>query len=428
MQEQPIPNPEQYPSGQGYSAPSPVGGGYRPPNSSPYFYPPSAPPPAGNGYTPRPVLFASAEEMTEDYDPAIPRMRLAGNPMDWRQYASLYYGRKQTTKWLIVGLVALFLLMGFEALMYSSYYDFDLELPVTRLLLLLALILASIGGTSWKNRGRRKLVDHFSAYTAANTGGIITTVYDDRVEQQSTLQRTVLHFEKLQYFLETPELLVLAGSRRFIVLRADDITQEQAQQLYTRICRCVPPGKRQFAGHFLSRRTTAQELPDISAGVPQVLMQFEVRPGSNERIREAVSLALSRLVLPFGAIAFVMTALFTTLYTLTGIYLMDVLLLVAILWGGSLLLAIPFSRLLSRREEKALRADYPADTIPVTITTAGLTFLEYGEETFLSPAQLRIQPVREGVVLQTPYGRLPILWAEVPDPDLLRGLLFHDRG
>lgn len=432
MQEQPNQTPEQSgasPGGQPGSAPYGTGGPpYSPPNpvGSPYVYPPSGRPPVTNGFVNSPpyLYFAENEEKSIETDPVEMGIRVAGQPMDWRQFAGLHYGRGQTTKWLVAALCALFALMGYEAVGIASYNQLLPEYQMTQIVLLLALIMAVLGGNLWRNRRRQTLAARFSAYTAANNGGTITTIYSDRVEQVSRLQQTVLRYEELDFFLETPELLVLQGVRWTITLRADDITQEQAQQIYTAVCRHISADKRQFQGHFLSRRTVPLPLPDLSVDPPQELMRFSITSKQGFETGEAARLALTRLSLPLAAVSLVMTALFSNLYTPTGRYLLDFLLFYAGIFGGSLLFAAFLSHLLARREEKRRSRYFIDPAVPIVITTAGLTYEQYGQTTFLLPAQLRAQATTDGVMLQTPYGRLPLRWAEIPEPERLRQLLF----
>lgn len=316
-----------------------------------------------------------------------------------------------TTRWLMASLVTLLSILGVAAFGLAAGYVGMIESSFLGFVLLAALALAVVAGRQNAAREQRAARQAWQVYVAGAGDGLTTVWYSDRVEQFSTRRRDVLTFSHATCYTEYEDMLVLQDGAHMIALRAADLTPEQAQLVYERICTAVPPQRQFMHGRFYATRETPTP-PPFSTAAPVQYERFSYPAPQKGTVGLPGSL-LSWLL----SASVVLASLLTALFLVTPYFLLDFFLFFAALFLPAAAVALLWTR-------KPRRPDV---TVTLTFTGEGLLIEREGVAQFVEAADVHARRTDNGATLFTPAGALTFPWTATQRRQQLEWMLFGQR-
>lgn len=356
--------------------------------------------------------FPTAGELPPLTPPPVPSdtttpLTVYGERLDAEQQAREL--PRRSTRWLMAAVVVLLGILGMSAIGIAGGYVGAIEASFVSMMLLTALVMAVFGARCRRVAAVRTEARRRRAYESETTGGLTTVFYPDRVEQRSPVWAQTLPFSDALRYYEHETFLTLTDGVRAVSLRAADLTPEQAQAVYERICAAVPPARQYADGRFCATRQT----PHTPPAADEPVRVYEQMDG----VAAAESPAASGLIPWLLSMSLVTASLFASLFTITPLFVADFVIFLAaifLLSSGAALLW--------------LRATRPkASAVPVTLTFTGAglrTVRADGEQHFAAAADVHARRTENGAVLFTPSGRYRLRWTDAHSRQQLEWMLF----
>lgn len=392
----------------------------QPTNPTPYYrlYPEQTPPRPVSPLplTPPPAGVGMPVSTPPDKD--TPLLRLFGSGMTLAQFQRCT--KQSASRWLMASLVTLLAILSIASVGLATMYVGAMEGSFLGAMQMVALVLAVLAARRNDDHARRELARRWKLHAAATEGGLTTTWYVDRVVQASTRWCEVVRFSDRTRYVEHEELLVLEDDAHRVVLRAEDLTPEQAQAVYERICAVVPPARQYAAGRFFATRTQPLPPPFPTA-----------EPARYERFSAAFVSEKSRFLKAGGlwlwivAMSMALAGQLTAMFAVTPYFLLDYVLFAA----GLLAAAAGVSAFWLWRDsvaaEKARRRQEPMVTL--TFTGEGLHIAHSETEQFVVAADVYARRTENGARLYTPAGHFVFPWNAAQNRQQLEWMLFGQR-
>lgn len=372
-----------------------------------YMYMPPVPPPAA---PPKVPLTPPVPGITTP--PPVP-LAVNGLSLSVTEFAALQK-RRRPTRWLFWSVAVLGILFALSGVSLAYFYVGYVEGLLVTLGMLVALGAMFWGlGRHWAATKKAE-EDAYRLHLAASEGGVITTFYPDRVTQHGARLTNTLTFSPATHYVETEELMILEDGDREVILRAADLTPEEAQMAYEYIGLAVP-SERQFAtGRFFARRT-ASTPPPFSTTPPVCYERFTYTPAKKDPFHLPAG-----LVWWLVAAALVLTGNFTTLFALTPFFLADFALCFALIFGAAMGLSLAVQGVWY----KATPAPAP---VTLSFTGVGLRIERDGIEQFVAAGDVKATRTENGARLSTPAGDFTFPWTATANRQQLEWMLFAQR-
>lgn len=365
-------------------------------------------------YTQQPP-FPQPDEQPPLTPPPVPPntevpLTVYGERLDASQQKRLW--RRRSTGWLMGSVLVLMGIFGISAMGIAASYVGEVEATFLSMMLLLAALLAASGRRRTYRAAARTRQRRQRTYETETSGGLTTVFYADRVEQFSPLWGQTLPFSADVQYIEHEDFFTLTNGKQSVSLRADDLTSEQAQQLYERICAVVPP-ERQFAdGRFRATRQTPRPAP---VAVPPTRVYDSL---CAERV--APSFSLPHGVIPWLlAISLVTASMLTALFVVTPYFVADFLLFLLVTFLPAAGVTVAWLYVHTPRK--------PAGAVTLTFTGAGLLAEQNGVQHFTAAADVRAARTENGARLFTPSGVYRLCWNDTHSRQQVEWMLFGGR-
>ncbi len=319
---------------------------------------------------------------------------------------------RRSARWMMTAVAALLGILGVSAIGIAGGYVGAIETSFVSTMLLVALVTAAFGARRNRAAAIRAEARRRRAYESETEGGLTTVFYSDRVEQHSPVWTQALPFSDALRYYEHETFLTLTDGVRAVSLRAADLTPEQAQAVYERICAAVPPERQYADGRFYATRQTPHAPPAASAPA----RVYEQMNG----VAAAEPPAASGLIPWLLSMSLVTASLFASLFAITPLFVADFVIFLAavfLLSSGAALLWL-----------RATRPKAPPVPVTLTFTDAGLlTARADGEQHFAEAADVHARRTENGAVLFTPSGRYRLRWTDAHSRQQLEWMLFGGK-
>ena len=347
-------------------------------------------------------------------------MRLAGQAVDQQQYMLLQRRNAGIRGWIMAALYLLwaFFLLELYAIAVSN------ESGVLMLLALCVLPLSLLTGLAYRHHHRQQLQQQYAAYAVAYAGEIQTELFGDRLVQRTTYLCQTLFFSPETTLLELGNMLLVYDGGITMILRAADVTDEQAQQFYQYLCARIPKERRRVQTPFYARRQ--ERLPVSPLPAPTVYMQFaytRLREEDERRVQRMSRTVVREKWLTLLALSLSAAGIIAGLYTFTAYLTVDTLLMTGVIFPLLMGFAYGMSRWWYRSEQKRRQARYPDRIVQVAVTEAGFVVHADGCERLILPTGLTVREQEERLEIESIHDLLMIPLSAVPNAALLRQLL-----
>lgn len=313
---------------------------------------------------------------------------------------------KAPTRWLMVSLVTLLGILAVSSFGIAAMYVGAVEAAFIGAMAVVALILAIYGYRVNAAQQENVQRQRWKLYAAATDGGLTTVFYSDRVEQTSPRGREVVRFSPATRFTEYEDMLVLEDGDCRVALKADDLTPEQAQAVYERICTVVSPARQFAVGRFYATRTEPAPPPFPT----EPAMVFDRIAATHTAAREN-----SGLWWWVTAACLVMAGLLTVLFSVTPYFLLDYPIFLAALTipalGATLL----------------WRPRAASTSVTLIVTGEGLVVSTGECERFVAASDVIARRTDNGARLFTPAGNFVFPWNATQNRQQIEWMLFGQR-
>lgn len=349
----------------------------------------------------------------------LPRLPLTPPPaaVDTSEPLTLYGGalierqlqrsaHKAPTRWLMVSLVTLLGILAASSCGIAAMYVGAVEAAFIAAMAVVALVFAIYGYRQNAAQQEKVKRQRWKLYAAATDGGLTTVFYPDRVEQTSPRGREVVRFSPATRFTEYEDMLVLEDGTCRVALRAEDLTAEQAQAVYERICAVVPPEQQFAVGRFYAKRSEPAPPPFST----EPAMVFDRIAATQTTVREN-----SGLLWWGTAACFVMAGLLTVLFSITPYFWLDYPIVLAAVTLPSL-----GATLLWRPRTKTA-------SVTLIVTGEGLVVSAGECERFVAAADVVARRTDNGARLFTPAGNFVFPWNATQNRQQIEWMLFGQR-
>lgn len=338
---------------------------------------------------------------------------LHGTPMTRREFEKAH--RRDRATWAIP--CSVLLLMGIfgvgaagTATVYSGVRDGALLWGTA----LIAAVLAVLGWREHRRARIRAEEQAYKLYVAAWDGGVVTTVWPDRVEQVSPVRRWTVLLNEHTTLLEDKDFLLVRNGTAEALFRAEDLTAEEAFLLCDMVCAAVPPSAQFATGRFCGLR--AQSTPPPFPVAPPVCYDKFVY----------IEYAPAKTVVPAGLILWLLACtiitvnMFTALFAFTADFFWDWLLYFWAAVSGVAMVSGVVLLLRRRRIQAAM--------ITLSFTGRGLLIRQAGGgEQFVAAADVHARRTANGARLFTPAGIYTFPWTATNNRQQLEWMLFGQR-
>lgn len=326
--------------------------------------------------------------------PTLPQMRRA-------------FQMKRPSRWLWGAVWTVSVILGLAAMEIAAYSGTGMQ-GMIWIGLLTALGLGIFGSIRAASRRWKAEEQEWLCSQAALTGGTVTRVYPDRVEQRTSRWGETVPLDGDARLTEYPDLLVLERGEQRILLRGEDLTPAQGEEATALMRAALPPEEQYRVGRFAGSRSTPAP-PPFKTDPP---LCFEQAPAL------LLPPAADRVGMGAAATAACLTcaALLTAAYRITEWFPLDFLIFFAAAAAGGAAFLWLFSRLLRKRTAR-----------PVTLafTGEGLGVTAGGAHRFVGPAHVAASRTENGARLSTPAGEFTLRWTDVKNRQQLEWMLFR---
>lgn len=322
---------------------------------------------------------------------------------------------RRPTRWLFWSLAVLGILFGLSNVSLAYFYVGYIEGLWMTLFMFAALGAMFAGLSRHGAAGRKAEAAAYRLHLAATDGGVVTVIHPDRVEQTAARWQTVMYFTGQTRYVETHDLMILEDDRQQIVLRAADLTPEEAQAAFEYICLAIPPVRQYATGRFTARRQQPAP-PPFSTTAPACYERFSYQP-----VGKAPFAVPAGLLWWLTAAAMVIGGSFVTLFAITDFFLVDFLIVFALLLAGGL--GGSLATLWLWRN-----ATPPGDpTVTLAFTAVGLRVEQGGIQQFVAASDVKARRTENGARLTTPAGVFTFPWTATQNRQQLEWMLFGQR-
>lgn len=344
-------------------------------------------------------------------------------PADTTAPLTLYGGRltaaesarelpRRTTGWLMTAAGLLLVILGVSAVGVAGGYVGTIEASFVATMFLVAAVLWGFGSRRSRAAALRAETRRRRAYEDETEGGVTTVFYADRVEQRSPVWTQTLLLSGTLWYYEHETFLTLTDGVRAVSLRAADLTPEQAQAVYERICAVVPPERQYADGRFYATRQTPAA-PPIESAPARVYEQMD-------------GMAASESPEPSGwlpwllAMSLITASLFASLFAVTPFFVLDYVIFLAAIFLPSSGAALLW--------QCATRPKTAPTPVTLTFTAVGLLSTRAdGIQHFATAADVHARRTENGALLFTPSGRYRLRWTDAHSRQQLEWMLFGGR-
>ncbi len=351
--------------------------------------------------------------LTPPSDDVPPPLPIAVYGSGLSEYAfSATRKKEHPTRWIMIAGALLLGIFGLSAASLATLYVGTAEGAFLWGMMIVAFAVALVGRHYRKQTAWRQDLYARRLYLAAMKGGVTTVVYPDRIEQSSARWRQTVVFNNETRFVENSDWFFIENGKARIIVAASDVTPWEAQTMFEHIVRAVPPERQFQEKRFIARRE--QPSPPPFSTEPPIC--YERVPYHEE----SHGMVWPRGLLPWlFAVSLVMGGMFTVLFEITPLFLLDYLILFtacfAALFAASLAIV-------------HWRTD--ADRSPVSalsFTSEGLLIERTDGQLFAAAADIYARRTSDGVRLFTPAGVFTVPWSATTHRQQLEWMLFQQR-
>ena len=330
-----------------------------------------------------------------------------------RQYWQRQHnGLRRATVWLMVGITAYFAYSAWMTIFYMTFWDAIITALVLLVPTVLTLWFPFYDGHQRENELKTVWYNE-QADKKRLENGYTVTLWDDRVVMTDLRGETTVPFSRITLCTETVYGFYLHADTTDFLIRAADLTPEQATAVRNWLQTVIPPQHYRLKSRVMGRLSEALPLSVFQTDdcvVARTAAQKQLPTKTNR-------LAMARMfVVPLGVIYGTMIA---QTVTVTTHYLWDLVLFAAI----GMAVAFGLFSILSATHS-AKKRTY------VALTRDGVAMFEDGCHSFYTWERVKRHGGFHNLTLQFPNGdRMRMPYAQFDDPEavlyLIKGDSYH---
>lgn len=365
---------------------------------------------------------AATREAASTTEPESPSIVLASRPLSAAHYVTVSRLERKIPRFLWVTVIFLLWAMAVNAAGYAlvagGQNGYGIALAT---LWILALVAGGFYAYA-QYRERKNLRRQFAqGLLGENSDEQVVELYENYLVALTPHSRTVIRYEEVTAFWETPSLLVLFSESAAVTWQADDCTPFDAGLLKSFLCERIPASVRHQKGVFWARLPYPLPIPVLHSSDQPVMTCTHVPRFSTKLWNEGWFPVCNKSLPVWFAVSAVLGVFMTSAYWWDA----PLLRLFAPWFLLCFFVACPLLSLLcvflqQRGVYRALRRAPDGGRKPVWLTRDGLCVQEGGNLVFVPRGALTPRYKKWGVLLLLPSGAITIPWEQIPDPAAFR--------
>lgn len=309
----------------------------------------------------------------------------------------------------VILITVLTLMFAYEALLVLPYSDSIADIVATCLVVIPAAVGVALYPVRVRKSARRALQTVWyneQADKACLTSGCTFTFYGDRVVRTDLRGETVLYFDRITLFTETIHGFYLQAGTTDMLLRAADLTAEQAVAIRIHLRSHIPPQRIRVKGQVQARLAAPLSLP-VFESRDRVLARASVKlvRSTHQPLREWMQQFVLPAMIVYGTVI-------AQVWPLVYFYPVNLLLVC----GVCVIVGVLLTTWFAGNDKK----------VPVLLafTQEGLAAFAGGQSYFLVWERLRLHATPHGIwVISPDGGRMFVPFQTMDNPDPVRQLI-----